>query len=87
MYEVGYSEAELKLKCKQARDQADPESDDFIKQGTRTDLEHPDNVKKSQGGNDTDYTLRRLARDKPELLDAIAVIAVLVGFAAGKVSS
>ena len=30
-----------------------------------------DNVKATKGGNDTDYTLRRLARDKPELLDAI----------------
>lgn len=33
-----------------------------------------DNVNKSErlkGGNDTDYTLRRLARDKPELLDKI----------------
>jgi hypothetical protein len=35
--------------------------------GNKTD----DNVNGFKGGNDTDYTLRRLARDKPELLDAI----------------
>ena len=41
-----------------------------VKQGTRTDL-LPDNIKKSSGGTDTDYTLRRLARDCPEMLDRI----------------
>jgi hypothetical protein len=41
-----------------------------IKQGTRTDL-LPDNIRKSSGGTDTSYTLRRLARDNPELLDKI----------------
>ena len=30
-----------------------------------------DNVKATQGGNDTSYTLRRLARDCPEMLDRI----------------
>jgi hypothetical protein len=30
-----------------------------------------DNVNQPKGGNDTDYTLRRLARDQPELLDKI----------------
>jgi len=39
-------------------------------QGKRNDL-LPDNVRKSSGGNDTTYALRRLARDKPELLDKI----------------
>jgi hypothetical protein len=80
--EVGYSEAELKLKCKQARDNP------LAKNGTNqhSDLadraldakDNPlaqhrggDNVTPSSRGNDTDYTLRRLARDKPELLDAI----------------
>jgi hypothetical protein len=86
MYEVGYSEAELKLKCKQARDNP------LAKNGTNQHLdltdrvldardnplcEHGkadrgvDNVKPTKGGNDTDYTLRRLARDNPEMLDAI----------------
>ena len=47
-----------------------------------------DNVNiKTKGGNDTDYTLRRLARDKPQLLDAVEVIAVLVVSARSKVSS
>jgi hypothetical protein len=75
-------EAELKLKCKQARDNP------LAKNGTNqhSDLadraldakDNPlaqhrggDNVTPSSRGNDTDYTLRRLARDNPELLDAI----------------
>ena len=41
-------------------------------QGKRNDLEHPDNIRKlKSGGTDTEYTLRRLARDAPELLDKI----------------
>jgi hypothetical protein len=43
---------------------------DTTKQGQRNDL-LPDNVRKSSGGNDTEYTLRRLARDCPEMLDKI----------------
>ena len=41
-------------------------------QGKRNDLEHLSNGKKLQGGgNGVEYTLRRLARDNPELLDKI----------------
>jgi hypothetical protein len=40
--------------------------------GDRKSVEQVDNINlKSKGGTDTDYTLRRLARDKPELLDKI----------------
>ena len=35
----------------------------------RKGKESVDSVNRLKGGNDTDYTLRRLARDKPELLD------------------
>lgn len=55
----------IKAKVQEARVDAET-----VTQGTRTDL-HPDNVRKSSGGNDTDYTLRRLARDAPEMLDKI----------------
>lgn len=66
--EVGYSEAELKIKCKQARD--NPLAN--VGPPTKEEKDNVDNVNiKTKGGNDTDYTLRRLARDNPELLDAI----------------
>jgi len=43
-----------------------------IKQGTRTDIEPLSNRKKLQGGGTgVAYTLRRLARDCPEMLDRI----------------
>jgi hypothetical protein len=43
-----------------------------VKQGTRTDIEPLSNGKRLQGGgNGADYTLRRLARDCPEILDKI----------------
>jgi hypothetical protein len=100
MYEVGYSEAELKLKCKQARDNplaghgGDRSVGDAIKEARDNPLashgervEQGNNVTLGSRGNDTDYTLRRLARDNPELLDAIAVFAVLVSSARLKVTS
>ena len=37
----------------------------------RKGKESVDNVNRLKGGNDTDYTLRRLARDCPEMLDRI----------------
>jgi hypothetical protein len=37
----------------------------------RKDESRPDNVMSTKYGNDTTYTLRRLARDNPELLDKI----------------
>jgi hypothetical protein len=46
-----------------------------IKQGQRTDLEHHDNIMKSsvtEQGTSTSYTLRRLARNHPELLERFA---------------
>jgi hypothetical protein len=43
-----------------------------VSQGTRTDIEPLSNRKKLQGGGTgADYTLRRLARDCPEMLDKI----------------
>lgn len=43
-----------------------------VKQGTRTDIEPLSNRKKLQGGGTgAEYTLRRLARDAPQLLDKI----------------
>ena len=50
-------------------------------------VEQGDNITLSKRGTDTTYTLRRLARDKPQLLDAVEVIAVLVVSALSKVSS
>jgi len=44
------------------------------------------NTNNTKGGT-VDYTLRRLARDNPELLDAIAVIVVMVGSATTKLPS
>lgn len=38
---------------------------------TKTESDNPNNVRVKQHGNDTDYTLRRLARDCPEMLDKI----------------
>lgn len=78
--EVGYSEAELKIKCKQARDNplaghgTNQHSDLKDKDARENPLcEHGGvgNTKSSKYGTTVDYTLRRLARDNPELLDAI----------------
>jgi hypothetical protein len=82
--EVGYSEAELKIKCQQARDNplaghgGDRSVGDSIKEAKDNPLashgeraEQGDNITLSKRGTDTTYTLRRLARDNPELLDAI----------------
>ena len=45
---------------------------EVVKQGTRTDKQPLSNRKKLQGGGTgADYTLRRLARDAPNLLDKI----------------
>jgi hypothetical protein len=54
---------------------------DKTKQGERNDL-LPDNIRKSSGGTDTDYTLRRLARDCPEMLDKIEAGELTVNAAA-----
>lgn len=52
-----------------ARAQADPESGEFVKQGTRTDLtEHPRNTRKLHH-QDKPGILRRLARERPDLLE------------------
>ena len=71
--EVGYSEVELKIKIKQARDNPLAEQEIGIEGGKPG----PGRGNKTDGntnclnGTTVDYTLRRLARDKPELLDAI----------------
>ena len=54
---------------------------------TKEEKDNPTNSRIETYGGNTDYTLRRLARDNPELLDAIAVIAVMVGSAMSKVTS
>lgn len=62
----------IKQFVEQARRQADLESDEYVGQGTRSDKQLRDNVTKSrQGGNELSYTLRRLARSHPELLDRV----------------
>ena len=65
--EVGYSEAKLKLKCKQARD--NPLADE--KGGRPKKEDNLSNLQVTPPGNSNERVLRRLARDKPELLDAI----------------
>ena len=58
---------EIKEKIAEAKKDAET-----IKQGTRTDIEPLSNRKKLQGGGTgVAYTLRRLARDCPEMLDRI----------------
>jgi hypothetical protein len=54
---------------------------DNTKQGERNDL-LPDNIRKSSGGTDTEYTLRRLARECPEMLDKIEAGELTVNAAA-----
>jgi hypothetical protein len=82
MYEVGYSEAELKIKCKQARDnplaghgtnQHSDVADKVLEARDNPLGQHAGvgNTKSSSDGTTVDYTLRRLARDNPEMLDAI----------------
>jgi hypothetical protein len=52
---------------------ADPVTLDLLdravqrKQGERTDLQHTDNVTKSDHGNERTYALRRLRKDRPDL--------------------
>ncbi len=43
-----------------------------LRQGRRTDLEPPDNVRKSNDGNSAAYLIRRLQRDAPEIAEALA---------------
>jgi hypothetical protein len=65
--EVGYSEAELKIKIKQARD--NPLAG---KKGGRPKKEdNLSNLQVTSPGNSNERVLRRLARDKPEMLDRI----------------
>jgi hypothetical protein len=86
-----YSEAELKIKCQQARKNPLADEDQTVKPRNPSGRKGKDNVDnvniKTKGGNDTDYTLRRLARDKPELLDAIERGELSVNAALSKVSS
>jgi hypothetical protein len=58
-----------------ARKQIDPESDEFVTQGKRTDLEHRVNTAKSRNDerNTKPGILRRLARERPDLLDRVEV--------------
>jgi hypothetical protein len=51
-----------------ARAQTDPASPEYVAQGTRSDLQPRYNVPKS-GGNRKDKALRRLARERPDLLE------------------
>jgi hypothetical protein len=69
---------EIKEKIAEAKKDAET-----IKQGTRTD-KLPDNIRKSSGGTDTEYTLRRLARDAPEMLAKIEAGELSVNAAAIK---
>jgi hypothetical protein len=59
----------VKAQVAEARD--DPLADHGEIGNGRKDESRVDNVNSTKGGNDTTYTLRRLARDKPELLDKI----------------
>ncbi len=54
-----------------ARAQADPESVEYVKQGTRSDLksERPSNARRLNGCVDKPGILRRLARERPDLLE------------------
>jgi hypothetical protein len=64
--EVGYSKVELAEKCAAARDNPLPD----VGPPTKEERANPTNSRISTYGGNTDYTLRRLARDKQnELLD------------------
>ncbi len=66
--------AELAAAVNLARKQVDPESEEFVTQGKRTDLEErPSNTRKSNGSVDKPGILRRLARERPDLLDRVEV--------------
>lgn len=54
-----------------AKDQTDPESPEFVRQGTRTDMKHSGNATKSLSDvrNSKPHILRRLARHRPDLLE------------------
>lgn len=92
--EVGYSKLELDQKIDAAK--ASPlgehgtnqhDIEEQIENAKVSPLgEHGghDNVRSTGYGNDTDYTLRRLARDQPELLDEIKSGALSVNAAAIK---
>ena len=55
-----------------ARSQVDPESTEYVTQGKRTDLEeHRVNNTKLNDRNQHSGILRRLARERPDLLDRI----------------
>lgn len=78
----GYSKLELDQKIDAAK--ANPLADVGEIGNGRKDESRVDNVSSTKGGNDTDYTLRRLARDQPELLDEIKSGALSVNAAAIK---
>jgi len=60
------------IKAKVADARKKPLLPDDVKEGRPKSSERSvDNVNTSKGGNATDYTLRRLARDCPEMLDRI----------------
>jgi hypothetical protein len=60
-----------KESAKTAEARVDPLADHGEIGNGRKDQSRPDNVNSTKGGNNTTYTLRRLARDKPALLDKI----------------
>lgn len=61
--------AKVRSLAETARNQADPDSDEYVKQGRPSAGEKVYNVNHLGKGNSTDYTLRRLARERPDLLD------------------
>jgi hypothetical protein len=83
--EVGYSKAEENAKVQMARDNPSPPADQKEaprNPNGRKGKESDNNVIRLRQGNDTTYTLRRLARDNPELLDKIEAGELTVNAAA-----
>ncbi|CRI62868.1 hypothetical protein THIOKS11020004 [Thiocapsa sp. KS1] len=64
--------AELAAAVDLARRQADPDAEEFVAQGVRTDLkEHRVNATKLNDRNQQPGILRRLARSRPDLLGKV----------------